>query len=51
MYLSTQKTFFVVYHRARLKSANCNDLLVMDNYSITRVNFAKYFGISITVIL
>ena len=50
MYLSTQKTFFVVYHRARLKSANCNDLH-MDNYSITRVNFAKYFGISITVIL
>ena len=38
--LNTQKTFFMVYHRARLKSANCNDL-VIDNASITRVYSAK----------
>ena len=45
---TTQKTFFVVFHRARLKTANCNDL-VIDNASITRVNSAKYFGIIINV--
>ena len=46
--LNTQKTFFMVFHRARLKSANCNDL-VIDNASITRVYFAKYLGIIIDV--
>ena len=44
--LNTQKTFFMVFHRARLKSANCNDL-VIDNASITRVYSAKYLGIII----
>ena len=42
--LNTQKTFFMVFHRARLKSANCNDL-VIDNASINRVYTAKYLGI------
>ena len=46
--LNTQKTFFMVFHRARLKTANCNDL-VIDNASITRVNSAKYLGIIIDV--
>ena len=46
--LNTQKTFFMVFHRARLKSANCNDL-VIDNTSITRVYSAKYLGIIIDV--
>ena len=46
--LNTQKTFFMVFHRARLKSANCNDL-VIDNASITRVSSAKYLGIIIDV--
>ena len=46
--LNTQKTFFMVFHRARLKNANCNDL-VIDNASITRVYSAKYFGIIIDV--
>ena len=46
--LNTQKTFFMVFHRARLKSANCNDL-VIDNASITRVYSAKYLGIIIDV--
>ena len=36
------------FHRARLKIANCNDL-VIDNASITRVNSAKYLGIIIDV--
>ena len=38
----------MVFHRARLKTANCNDL-VIDNASITRVNSAKYLGIIIDV--
>ena len=46
--LNTQKTFFMVFHRARLKSANCNDL-VIDSASIGRVNSAKYLGIIIDV--
>ena len=46
--LNTQKTFFMVFHRARLKSANCNDL-VIDNASFTRVYSAKYLGIIIDV--
>ena len=46
--LNIQKTFFMVFHRARLKTANCNDL-VIDNASITRVNSAKYLGIIIEV--
>ena len=46
--LNTQKTFFMVFHRARLKTANCNDL-VIDNASITRVNSAKYLGIIMDV--
>ena len=46
--LNTQKTFFMVFHRARLKSVNCNDL-VIDNASITRVYSAKYLGIIIDV--
>ena len=39
--LDTQKTFFVVIHRTRLESVNCNDLII-DNFSITRVNSANY---------
>ena len=46
--LNTQKTFFMVFHRARLKSANCNELII-DNASITRVYSAKYLGIIIDV--
>ena len=38
----------MVFHRARLKSVNCNDL-VIDNASITRVYSAKYLGIIIDV--
>ena len=38
----------MVFHRAILKSANCNNL-VIDNASITRVNSAIYLGIIIDV--
>ena len=38
----------MVFHRARFKSANYNDL-VIDNASITRVYSAKYLGIIIDV--
>ena len=38
----------MVFHRARLKTANCNDL-VIDNTSITRVNSANCLGIIIDV--
>ena len=36
----------MVFHRARLKTDNCNDL-VIDNASFTRVNSAKYLVIII----
>ena len=39
--LYTRETLFVIFYRARLKTANCNDL-VIDNASINRVNSAKY---------
>ena len=44
---NTQKFFFIVFHRARIKK-NCNDL-VIDNAFITRVYSAKYLGIIIDV--
>ena len=38
----------MVFHRAILKIANCNDLVIV-NDSITRVNSAKYLGIILDV--
>ena len=38
----------MVFHRTRLRSANCHDL-VIDNASITGVNYAKYLEIIIDV--
>ena len=34
----------MIFYKARLKSASCNDLLI-DNASFTRVYSAKYLGI------
>ena len=38
----------MVFHRAKLKIENCNDLVIV-NDSITRVNSAKYLGIILDV--
>ena len=46
--LDTHTTFLMVFHRARLKIENCNDLVIV-NDSITRVNSAKYLGIILDV--
>ena len=44
--LNTQKTFYMVFHRARLK--NSDDIVldvIMDNRMLTKVNSIKYLGI------
>ena len=42
--LNIQKTFFMVFHKARIKNTNCGDLII-DDTSIARVYSAKYLGI------
>ena len=44
--LNTGKTFYMVFHRARLKPKNNNDI-IMDGNILTKVNSAKYLGIII----
>ena len=39
--LYTRETLSVIFYRARLKTVNCNDI-VIDNASINRTNSAKY---------
>ena len=41
-----RKLFFMVFHRARIKNTNCNDLII-DDTSIASVYSAKYLGIII----
>ena len=44
--LNTQKTFFMVFHRARLKhSDDINMAVIMDIRVLTKVNSIKYLGI------
>ena len=43
--LNTQKTFFILFHRARLKDTNI--VITMNGYAINRVNSLKYLGVII----
>ena len=44
--LNTQKTFYMVFHTARLKPiGNCNMDIIMDNQVLMKVNSIKYLGI------
>ena len=44
--LNTGKTFYMVFHRARLKPNNNNDI-IMDGNTLTKVNSAKYLSVII----
>ena len=45
--LNTGKTFYMeVFHRSRLKSNNNADIMI-DGSTLTKVNSAKYLGVSI----
>ena len=44
--LNTGKTFYMVFHRARLKPNNNNDIIMVGNI-LTKVNSAKYLGVII----
>ena len=44
--LNTQTTFYMVFHRARLKSIDKSSMdIIMDNNILTKVNSIKYLGI------
>ena len=44
--LNTQKTFYMVFHRARLKTIGNSSMdIIMDNQILTKVNSIKYMGI------
>ena len=44
--LNTQKTFYMVFHRARLKTVDNSSMdIIMDNQILTKVNSIKYLGI------
>ena len=44
--LNTQKTFYMVFHRARLKTINNSNMdIIMDNHILTKVNSIQYLGI------
>ena len=44
--VNTQKTFYMVFHRARLKTIDNSSMdIIMDNHILTKVNSIKYLGI------
>ena len=43
--LNTHKTFFILFHRARLKDTNI--VITMNGYVLNRVNSLKYLGVII----
>ena len=44
--LNTQKTVYVFFHRARLKTIGNSSMdIIMDNQVLTKVNSTKYLGI------
>ena len=44
--LNTQKTFYMIFHRARLKSIDgMNNDVIMDNNALIKVNSIKYLGV------
>ena len=43
---NTQKTFYMVFHRAKLKTIDKSSMdIIMDNHILTKVNSIKYLGI------
>ena len=44
--LSIEKTFFIIYHSKRRKIPNEFDFLKLHNFSIQRVKFIKYLGMT-----
>ena len=44
--LNTNKSFFMIFHRSRIKS-NVINRVVIDNHQLTQVNSAKYLGVII----
>ena len=44
--LNTEKTFYMIFHRARLKFADgMNVKVIMDNIALTKVSSNKYLGV------
>ena len=44
--LNTQNTFYMVFHRARLKTIDNSSIdIIMDSHILTKVNSIKYLGI------
>ena len=44
--VNTQKTFYMVFHTARLKTIDNSSMdIIMDNHILTKVNSIKYLGI------
>ena len=44
--LNTEKTFYMIFHRARLKFADgMNVKVIMDNITLTKVSSIKYLGV------
>ena len=44
--LNTNKSFFMIFHRSRIKPNVINEV-VIDNHELTKVNSAKYLGVII----
>ena len=48
--LNTQKTFYMIFHRARLKSIDgMNNDVIMDNNALIKVNSIKYLGVIVDI--
>ena len=48
--LNTQKNFYMVFHRARLKTTDNSSMdVIMDNNILTRVTSIKYLGIIVDI--
>ena len=44
--LNTKKSFFMIFHRSRIKSNSIGSILI-DNTELTKVDYAKYLGVII----
>ena len=44
--LNTKKLFFIIFHRSRIKSNSIGSIII-DNTTLIKVDYAKYFGVII----
>ena len=44
--LNTKKTFFMIFHRSRIKSNSIGSIII-DNTELIKVDYAKYLGVII----